>query len=320
MKRLGWIIFLLTLKLWTYSADMRAVDKYGQLRVEGTQILASDGKPVALEGMSLFWSQWIDKYYNYKCLKWLRDDWNCEIIRAALAVEHNGYLKKPDDERADLDTVVNACLKLGMYVIIDWHSHKAENTTSKAVEFFSEISKKYGHYPNIIYEIYNEPLKVSWENIVKPYHLTVIEAIRKNDPDNIIILGTPSWSQDVDIAADEKVEGDNLAYSLHFYAGTHTQWLRDKAQIAIDKGLALWVTEFGTCNSDGNGPIAYEELERWFDFMEKNSLSWCNWSVSDKRETSAALLPGASEKGQWQESQLSESGILIRKKLKEINP
>jgi hypothetical protein len=52
-------------------------------------------------------------------------------------------------------------------------------------------------------------------------------------------------------------------------------------------------------------------------FMAANKLSWCNWSVADLTETSAALKPGANANGGWLDSDISISGLLIRRKLRE---
>jgi endoglucanase len=270
---------------------------------------------VALRGMSLFWSQWIGKYYNFDCVKWLRDDWKCMVVRAAMAVESGGYLTNPVDEMAKIRTVIDACIDLGIYVIIDWHSHNAENQTADAVGFFTEIATLYGTQPNIIYEIYNEPLQISWSDVIKPYADTVIAAIREIDSNNIILVGTPTWSQDVDVASLDPIDDENVAYSLHFYASTHTGWLRSKATTALAHGVALWVNEFGTCESSGTGNINYAEMEAWFNYMDQRMISWCNWSIADKVETSAALVPNASDTGGWDTDQITESGNLVRNRL-----
>jgi endoglucanase len=318
------ILISFNISYYTYAqandSAYRIVDRSGQLRVEGLYIFDQNNDTVVLEGMSLFWSQWIDKYYNQDCIRWLRNDWHSEIIRAAMGIENEGYLKNPEREKRKIRQVINSSIELGMYVIIDWHSHSAQNNTEIAKIFFEEIAREYGSYPNIIYEIYNEPLRVSWKSEVKPYCETIIAAIRKYDPDNIIVVGTPSWSQDVDSAADDPILDENVVYSLHFYAGTHEQWLRDKADYAMSKGLPIWVTEFGTCNADGRGPIDYKELTLWFEYMDAHKISWCNWSVADKKETASILLPHANRKGGWAESSLTESGKLIRNKLREKNP
>jgi len=314
-------IFLFCACLFSVNAlqAQTPVEQYGQLKVSGNKIVSEKtSQPVVLRGMSLFWSQWLDKYYNENTLKWLRDDWCADVIRAAMAVDSNGqiyndgYAAYPDREKAKITTVVDAAIDLGMYVIIDFHSHQANAYLPEAITFFKEMAIKYKDKPNVLYEIWNEPMKVGWSNVVKPYCETVIDTIRKYDPDNIIICGTPSWSQNVDEASQDAINKPNIAYTLHFYATTHKQWLRNKAEIALDNGIALFVTEYGTCESSGDGVMDEEETQTWWGFLEEHKISYCNWSVADKDETAAALMPGASINGNWTESDLSPSGKFVR--------
>ena len=202
-------------------------------------------------------------------------------------------------------------------MIVDWHAHEAE--TAAAKEFFSRIAAKYGAHPNLIYETFNEPVRQDWGTVLKPYHEAVVATIREHDPDNLIICGTPMWSQRVDQAAADPVRGTNVAYTLHFYASTHKQDLRDRAKAALEKGAAIMVTEWGTSEASGDGRLDAEETGRWLDFMEENQLSWCNWSVIDKRETSAALMPEAPATGGWTADQLSPSGKLVRDEIRTRN-
>jgi endoglucanase len=299
------------------------VDHYGALSIVGNQLVDKNGEVITLRGMSLFWSQIKGKYYNYDCVKWLRDDWKCTLVRAALGVEMadsiDGYLVNKEQEYNKVITVIDAAIDLGIYVIVDWHDHHAERNEEEAIKFFKKIAAKYGDKPNVIYEIYNEPLQISWEEVVKPYSERVIKAIREIDPDNIIVAGTTTWSQDVDTASFDPLDFNNIAYTLHFYASSHKQDLRDKAQTALDNGIALFVTEFGTTEYTGDGFIDTVEVATWFDFMEVNNLSWCNWSIGDKDETSAALKPGASAKGGWSDDDINFSGHLIKDKIVSLN-
>jgi endoglucanase len=284
--------------------------------VAGNRIVDQHGRPVQLRGMSLFWSQWKPQYYNADAIKWLADDWNCTVIRAAMAVEAGGYLTNPQAEKQRIRAVVQAAIDLGIYVIIDWHDHNAHQHTEQAKAFFAEMAREYGKVPNVIYETWNEPLRRhDWSTVIKPYHQAVIPAIRAHDPDNLIICGTQTWSQDVDKAAADPLKFDNVAYTLHFYASTHKQWLRDKAKAAMDKGIAIMVTEWGTSEANGSGKLDQAETRAWLDFMDEHSLSWCNWSVTDKAETSAALRPGAAGGGRWAEKDLSPSGRIVRQAL-----
>ena len=85
--------------------------------------------------------------------------------------------------------------------------------------------------------------------VLKPYHEASSTRFAQHDPDNIVIVGTRNWSQQVAEAAANPIKRSNVAYTLHFYANTHGQWLRDDAQKALNSGAALFVTEYGTTDA-----------------------------------------------------------------------
>lgn len=310
------ILLLLAIGLVSFSSKKYSgvVSQNGDLSVQGVHLVNKNGDPVQFKGMSLFWSQWESEFYNRSVVKFVAREWKSGIIRAAMGVGKGGYLDEPSLEQGKIETIIKAAIKNDIYVIIDWHSHHAEDHPEEAKKFFGKMAKKYGKYPNVLYEIYNEPL-CDWPTI-KTYAQEVIKEIRKYDPDNVIIVGTPQWSQLVDQAAENPIEGKNICYTLHFYSATHKQELRDIAQKAIDLGACLFVTEFGTCTASGNGKLDFAETDIWMDFMDKNHISWCNWSLCDKKESASALLPDANTWGNWLDHQLTESGKYIRDKIK----
>ena len=285
----------------------------GLLQVENNKVVNDHGETISLAGNSFFWSNdnWGgERYYTPEVVAWLRDDWNTTIVRAAMGVEDpGGYLDNQIENKNRVKTIIDAAIELGIYVIIDWHSHHAEEYVEEAATFFTEMATLYGRYDNIIYEIYNEPLDISWSNQIKPYALNVIEAIRKIDPDNLIIVGTPEWSQRVDLAAADPIEQfSNIAYTLHFYTVYHHQWLRDRAQAAIDSGIALFVTEWGSIGYS----IVDTEAQAWMAWCFLNKISHCNWAVNDKEEEWSILIPGASTIGGWSDDELTKAGKLAR--------
>jgi endoglucanase len=310
------VLFMIMMGFTTHSfAQKSIVRKYGQLSVKGNYIVGQYGDTVQLRGMSLFWSQWMGQYYKEQTLTWLRDDWKCTIIRLAMGVDEEGGYKENPQEIYKIMDMVDAAINLGMYVIIDYHSHHAHKNPDLAIKFFSIMAKKYGKYPNVIYEIYNEPLQNTyWKSSIKPYAEKVIKAIREHDPDNIIVVGTRQWSQMVSEAAADPIQDPNIAYTLHFYAVSHGQYLRDEAEKALKMGVALFVTEFGTCDYSGNGKFGPEETDEWFEFLDKYKISWCNWSVANKKETASILLP-VSDLSHWAETDLTPSGQYIRDEL-----
>ena len=293
--------------------DTTVVDLHGLLQVNGNSIVDKNGDAVSFAGNSFFWSNdnWGgERYYKPEVVSWLKEDWNTTIVRAAMGVEDpGGYLDNKAANKNRVKTIVDAAIDEGLYVIIDWHSHHAEDNTNEAVLFFQEMADLYGEHDNVIYEVYNEPLDISWSNIIKPYAVSVITAIRAIDPDNLIVVGTPEWSQRIDLAAADPIIGfSNIAYTLHFYTIYHQQWLRDRANAALDDGIALFVTEWGSIGYSLVDP----EANKWMDWCFDNKISHCNWAVNDKEEEWSILVPGASTSGGWEYDDLTDAGKLAR--------
>ena len=309
-------IFSLVFKMENASAQ--PVKENGQLSVKGLQLVNAKGQPVVLRGMSFGWHNWWPRFYNAGAVGWLHRDWKCSVVRAAMGVEADeGYIKKPESSKQKVTAVVDAAIKEGIYVIVDWHSHNINLEEAKG--FFREMATTYGSKPNIIYELFNEPDKETWPE-VKNYCIEVIKTIRAVDPDNIILVGSPHWDQDVHIAADDPITGfSNLMYTMHFYAGTHKQSLRDRCDYALNKGLPLFISESAGMEASGDGPINYDEWNKWIEWAESKKISWVTWSVSDKNESCSVLLPTASSDGNWKDADLKESGIKTRQLLRKYN-
>ncbi|WP_378173008.1 cellulase family glycosylhydrolase [Aquimarina sp. SS2-1] len=313
---------LLIISIFNFSLSAQTVvEKYGRLQVNGSYVTAENGDKISLAGMSLFWSNAGDAgdFYNSQTVNHLADDWKNPIIRAALGVKETwdggtGYIDNTAAQKAKIRTIIDAAIAKGVYVIIDWHTHAAEIYKDEAVTFFTEMAELYGGYDNVIYEIYNEPINQSW-NDVKNYATDVIAGIRSKDSDNLIIVGSPTWSQDVDKAAADPIVGDpNLAYTLHFYANTHKQFLRDRALAAMNNGIALFVTEWGTTDASGDGGYNQQESEIWLNFMIENHISYINWTIAHKNEDSCVVSPGMGPQGLI-DGNLTTSGTFIRNHL-----
>ena len=309
------IVLLLVISIVVHAQPVKT---HGRLKVEGTKLVDQNGKNVVLRGVSFGWHNWWPRFYNAGTVKWLHDDWKCTVVRAAMGVEPDkGYIKDSAGSVANINAVVDAAIREGIYVIIDWHSHNIKLNEAKI--FFTQMANQYGKYPNVIYELFNEPDYETWPE-VKAYSEELIKMIRAIDPDNIILVGSPRWDQDIHLPAADPIKGyNNLMYTVHFYAATHKQWLRDKTDEAIKKGLPIFISECAGMEASGNGPLNIEEWQRWIDWMEANQLSWITWSVSDKDETCSVLKPSAASDGKWKETDLKESGIKTREYLRRYN-
>lgn len=259
------------------------------------------------------------EYINYQSIKNCRDILNANAMRFAMyANEYNGYVGgNTDDLKYRMDKGVKCATALGMYAIVDWHfvAQNPKSFVTDAKEFFAYASERYADYDNVLYEICNEPAGGIWGDI-KTYAETIIPIIRANDPDAIIIVGTPTWSQDVNEAADNPVKDslkDNVMYTFHFYANTHSinAQYGDKVKYAINK-IPLFVTEYGMCDSSGDGTNNRGEAKKWWDYFDDNDISYFVWSLCEKKETASLIKYNTHKPETWTASDLSESGNIIK--------
>ena len=257
------------------------------------------------------------RYVNKDAFQTLRENWNTNCIRLVLYPKgYGGYCV--GGNQAELKQLICDGIEyatgLGMYVLVDWHVHEynPQDTQTDAITFLSEISAKYKSYGNVLYEICNEPTGSPWSTAIKPYAQAVIPAIRKNAPDAVIIVGTNNWSQDLEEAWANKLDVANVMYTFHFYADTHKDSMRVRVENVIKSGMPVFITEFGTCDASGNGGFTATESESWFALIKKYNISHMNWSLCNKGETASAISTGCAKTSDWAESDLTESGKLIR--------
>jgi endoglucanase len=316
MKKLLTIILLCVCVCHAHAID--PVKQYGQLQVKGSQLCDQQGKPVILRGISLGWHNIWPRFYNKKAVQTLKQDWNCTVVRAAMGVMiEDNYLENPEFAMQCMTNVIDAAIKQNVYVIIDWHSHITK--TQEAKEFFGKMAQKYGKYPHVIYEIYNEPVEDSWASL-KKYATEVIGEIRKYDPDNIVLVGCPHWDQDIHLVADSPLQGfSNIMYTVHFYAATHGDYLRERTEASVKKGIPVFISESGVTEASGDGKIDAESEEKWVEMCERLGISWVCWSLSDKNESSSMLLPRATATGPWADDVIKVSGKLVKGLLKKYN-
>ncbi len=308
------------------------VDAHGPLHIDGPNIKDQYGRVVQLQGMSFFWHQWENSaaYWNRDVIRWLREDWKLPIVRGAVGVNPGDccdYLGDPVSAMNAITRLIDACIAEGIYVIVDWHSHHL--LLDEATTFFDAIASRYGDTPNIIYEIFNEPVEYDWSNQIKPYAEQIITTIRTHAPNAIIAVGTPNWDQRVSHAAADPITHDslghpayNIAYVMHFYAGDPNHALdgsgyvnlRAETEAALNNGLCVIVTEAGAVGTSAgpNNVINWPEWDRYVEWMDSRSITWLQWSLSIKNEKGSVLYPSASLAGSWRESDLTPEGRRMR--------
>ena len=342
-----------------YSETATPFENYGVLKIVDGQLCDENGFPVQLRGMSSFGLQWGAGSWvlTEDAFDVLADDWECDIIRLAMYITETGYKDNPSLILARVEDGIKMASERGMYVMVDWHiltpgdpmhedyltaglddpNMPAEFLAIKNANpewtgpqvFFAYLAQKYGTQGNILWETANEPNRIgnynnrfeTWTERLKPYHESVIEAIRQFDDKGIIICGTDNWSQLVDAPVNDPINDPHVMYSMHFYAGTHDigdNWIRGMVDNALDAGLAVFCTEWGTSEASGDKGPYIDFSIIWMDFLAERKISWCAWSLAQKNEVSSAFTASVTShpQGAWPDQQVTDSGRFYRAMIK----
>jgi len=333
MKKILMVLMALLISTVFAANRVGPVSQYGQLqagKIPSGKTNAGHGRifgscpeynqtPVQVRGMSLYWSLHSNatEFYNKDAISKMVRDMKIEIIRIPVGTYEPswsngapaGFINDPNGQRALIDAVVQAAVQNDIYVIIDWHSHIANDQVSNAKSFFSEMAENYGSLDNVIFEIFNEPVcknglidnnpncnnggYITWSDI-KSYATAIIPEIRRHS-DNLILVGTPKWDQQPNAVVGNAIDDENVAYTFHYYANTHHTYTEgNQADDAITRGLSVFVSEWGTGNADGGGAPDSSANDNWQKWMNARSLSSANWSASKISEGTAAFGSGST--------------------------
>lgn len=305
-----------------YPDEETPVYEHGRLTVAGPNIIDKNGDPYILQGVDLQGIAWYPDYITKETFESVRDNLNCNAIRLSMY---------SDDETAyssechyTLSTGIDYATEAGLYVIVDWailNDKTLNENKEEAIAFFEDIASEFKNYDNIIYEICDDPTGNStWEEDIKPYAEELISKIRAIDEDAIIVVETPNFSQDVDVVALDKLEDyTNMVYAFHFYAATHRDDFRQKLQYALDVEMPILVTEFGTCEADGDGEVDLKEADKWIEYLRDNQIGYLCWNLTNNEESSSLLNSKTEKVSDWEKGDLSESGIWLKNKYEELN-
>jgi hypothetical protein len=311
---------------------------HGALHVDGIQLVDKNSQPVQLAGMSTIGWMWCPECYTKESITHLVEKWHCNVIRAAMYVEEGGYNTDPEWNTQMMKNLIEWCGELGVYVVVDWHILTPGDPLAPeykaAPEFFREIADSYAGADHVIYELCNEPndrgnpegVTVDWARITE-YATGIIpiihEAADKAGAQHPIILcGTPRWDQVVNapiVGGDKRLPYDNILYTFHFYASTHTFY---NEIYEVLGQLPVFCSEYGTVEASGNGEANFAATDKWLLMFNGNNagkqlVSSCNWSFCDKPETSAALYAGACAQQAWDNVQ--PSGDYVKRFITEMN-
>ena len=315
------------------------VKTYGQLYVVNGQITTKNKTPVVLRGVSSSPLNECAGFYGAETVKTIAEDWGADVIRIAVPADkgEDSYISDTEKYFKQTCDIIDRCIEQGIYVIVNWHNYQNGDPNQykkQAVAFFTRIAGIYADSPNVIYEICNEPngirsgdkkkRAVDWKNSVKPFAEEVIKSIRSIDKDNIIIVGTSDYCRDIEAAAANPIKSINIAYSVHFSAGSDGEELQTKILNAKTKGICVFATEWKATDSSGVSAANAESTAKWLDFLEENKIGWCNAYIYANNTSNAnAILFDTNGRysledifaGHWPDGLISASGIIVRDRM-----
>lgn len=298
------------------AAGAGVVSDHGRLRVQGNKIVDSLGRPVQLAGMSLYWPEWASSgknFYTAAAVQTLANDWKASVVRAPMPVYTPNSTPQIQFNSATytpmIKTVIDAAIANDIYVVVDWHVEGDSVLEDSAKAFFGELARSYQGCPNILWEIWNEPINSSWATI-RNYTGDMLPVIRQYSQ-NIVIVGCPNWSHAIQLPLISPVTTDsNIAYSTHFYACSDSTSLQKTVTSAASK-LPIFLSEWGTTSSDGRTGFCTGWSDSWLALAKSLGLSWTNWSFSNVGGNSQALT-GTSL------TSLTASGTYVKGKIQEV--
>jgi endoglucanase len=301
------------------------VAKNGQLHVCGTKLCNERNVPIQLRGMSTHGIQWYPQCVKSQSLDALAGDWGGDIFRIAMYIQEGGYETNPRLFTDRVHSYIEEATKRGMYALVDWHQLTPGDpnaNTSRAKTFFTEVAQRHKDKKNIIYDIANEPNGVSWAN-VKRYAEEMIPVIRAQDPDGVVFVGTHGWStfgisdgQSETSVFNNPINATNFMYTFHFYAASHKDnYLNALSRIA-DR-VPVFVTEFGTQTSSGDGGNDFAMSQRYIDLMAQKKIGWTNWNFSDDSRSGAVFKSGTCSGTSFTGTgPLKPAGVWIRERMR----
>ena len=314
----------------------KVVEQYGKLEIYGTNIVNSEGETVVLKGMSSFGLQSCGDFFTSEVVKTLAEDWGCDVLRITLTGDKysEGYIKEPDKYFDMVCKICDMCIEQGIYVIVDWnmlYTEAADENKESAVDFFTRLSAIYSDTPNVLYEITNDSfnddgeqtVEEEWTEDIKPFAADIIDAVRENSTDSIIIVGAPSMGSAIDVAADSPLDYDNIAYAYRFFSGSAGDSARELVENALEEDICIIATEWGFCNDQGWGGVFFKESGKWIEFFEEHQMSWINYAIGNDSENDANALNLGSDRytdeqkdnGHWPDGMLTKSGTYAREQL-----
>ncbi len=280
------------------ESETAALGSLPWLHVEGNRIMNPNGDDVVLRGVSTIdigsveeydggFRPMIDRLTDKNDTAGGSPGWYPTVIRIPVyptdSDVESPIAYTPGDEgfyNHLLRPVVDYCREKKLYVIIDWHyiasTTEHQQTTSG---FWADMAPRFSEDSHVLFELYNEPINSgSWETVRSDMQ-SWYDVVREGAPENLVLVGTPNWSQYVGQAAANPIEGANVVYVAHMYP---MHWDMPDLRDEITDAAALapvFITEWGF--EQGSDAVVDGTVTSYGDpfkaFINDLNLSTTSW-------------------------------------------
>jgi len=184
-------------------------------------------------------------------------------------VPFHWQLLEKDDGWKLLDQLISACEKHRLRVVLDLHAApggqngmfisdagpgeesvwQSEPNRKRTVELWKKIAHRYSNRKIIAgYDVLNEPIAPDGDALIALYR-RIIEAIRAEDANHLIILEGNKLATDLSIFKEPLTE--NQAWSFHLYnwiGDDRVKRLESYRDLSAKQNVPMWCGEFGENN------------------------------------------------------------------------
>lgn len=295
----------------------------GPYTVQGNAIIGADGKRYLFHGVgrdSLEYNCWGDGHFDAQELAYMGSGsgkyavtyWGANTARLPLSegIWLNGQSSEgcsAAQYQALINSTVNALTALKLNVMLDLQWSDAGGQSLQAggpwavpdadsVTFWQQVATIYKSYPNVLFELFNEPHPGTWAcwlsaclttdtsysqdcncNKTITYNSVgmqaLVTAVRGTGATNLVIVAGMDWGYDLSQIAKYPIQGTNVIYDTHPYPYGEKQpntW--DAAFGTISKTYPVISAESGQYDC---GTSFMSQLLAYFD---AHQMSWVGWA------------------------------------------
>ena len=126
---------------------------------------------------------------------------------------------------------------------------------------------------------------------------------------------------------ESPLQYDNIMYAYHKYVDVSkdSKLGVNSLQKAIEAHFPVFVSEWGISYGDlddsnikdwEDPALIFDKAYEFVEGMERNNISWCGWSLSNKAEAYSMILKSCDKLSGWTKEDMTPSGWLMMQALK----